>query len=119
MRRSAFAAVLLSGAVVFAAAPAGAGSGPVKRTVKLGDNYFSPTKLTVNRDSTITWRWPEDSGDVHDVALGKRPAGVKQFASDPASTSYSFKRKLTKPGRYSIICTLHEEEMRMTVTVRR
>ena len=46
------------------------------------------------------------------------PKGVKKFHSEAASTDYTFKRKLTVPGTYRIVCTLHEE-MRMTVKVRK
>lgn len=116
--RRALTAVLLTGAVALAAAPALGAGLPQKRTVTIGDNFYAPTKLTVNKGSTITWRWPTDSGDVHDLELTKRPPGVLKFASDPASTSYSFKRKLTKPGSYSFICTFHDE-MRMTIVVRK
>ena len=31
----------------------------------------------------------------------------------------SFSRKLTKPGKYHIICTFHEEEMSMTIVVKK
>ena len=30
-----------------------------------------------------------------------------------------FKRRLTKAGTYKIICTFHEEEMKMTITVKK
>lgn len=103
-----------------AAVPAAAGGGkPQKRTVKIADNYFSPAKLTVNRNSTITWKWPDVTGDTHDVLLKKGPKGVKKFQSESAGSFYSYTRKLTTPGTYQIICTLHEQEMRMTITVRR
>lgn len=103
-----------------AAVPATAGGGkPQKRTVKIADNYYSPTKLTVNRNSTITWKWPDVTGDTHDVLLKKGPKGVKKFQSESAGSFYSYKRKLTKPGKYQIICTLHEQEMKMTITVRK
>ena len=46
------------------------------------------------------------------------PKGVKKFRSEAASTDYSFKRKLTVPGTYRLVCTLHDE-MRMTVKVRK
>ena len=67
----------------------------------------------------MTWKWPgfEEAGDVHDVKLKSGPKGVKKFHSEPASSDYSFKRKLTKPGKYKIICTLHED-MRMTIRVK-
>ena len=67
----------------------------------------------------FTWRWPgyDEAGDVHDVALMRGPKGVKKFRSEAASTDYSFKRKLTVPGRYKLGCSLHHE-MRMTIRVR-
>jgi plastocyanin len=43
---------------------------------------------------------------------------VKKFHSQPASSDFSFKRKLSVAGKYTIVCTLHEN-MRMTIRVRR
>ena len=122
MRRLLVTAGLLS-AVALVPASAGAGTDahsartPQKRTVKIGDNYYAPTKLTVNRNSTITWKWPTETGDSHDVALDRGPKGVKTFESDVAGSEFSYKKKLTKPGTYKIYCTLHEE-MTMTIKVR-
>jgi plastocyanin len=58
------------------------------------------------------------AGDVHDVKLKSGPKRVKKFHSQPASSDFSFKRKLTVVGKYKVICTLHEN-MRMTIRVRR
>ena len=119
--RTRLAALSLAGAVALVAAAPGAGgaaSKPQRKSVKVLDNYYSPAKLTVNRNSTVTWKWPEDAGDTHDVALEKGPRGVRKFASDGAAASFSYKRKLTRPGTYSLVCTYHEE-MTMTIKVRR
>lgn len=109
--------VLVAGVALLCAAPAVAAS--KAKTVRVGDNYYSPKTVTVSRGTTVTWRWPgfEQAGDVHDVKLKSGPKGVKKFQSDAASTDYSFKRKLTVAGTYKIVCTLHEE-MRMTIKVR-
>jgi plastocyanin len=116
VRRLVTLLVLVLAGAALVAAPAGAGS--KKKTIKLGDNYYAPTKLTVARGTKFTWRWPDEAIDVHDVKLKKGPKGVKKFHSQPASSYYTFKRKLKKPGKYQIICTLHEE-MKMTITVRK
>jgi plastocyanin len=110
---------LAAGGVLAAAGGAGAvvTAKPVHKSVKVGDNYFSPKKLTVPRDSTITWKWSSANSETHDVYLGKRPKGVKRFHSDPASSDFSYKRKLTKKGTYSLICTFHEG-MSQKITVR-
>jgi plastocyanin len=108
---------VLAGAVLISTVPA---QGAATKTVTLGDNYYAPKTLKVKRGTKVAWRWPgfDEGGDVHDVKLRSGPAGVKKFHSEAASTDYTFKRKLTKPGTYKIVCTLHEE-MRMTVKVRR
>jgi plastocyanin len=121
-RGRSIALVLVAGAAALAAAPAPAGSakkkkGPTK-TIKLGDNYYAPDKVTVRRNTTIVWKWPDLTSDGHDVALEKGPKGARKFASEEAAAAYSYKRKLTVPGTYKIICTLHDE-MKMTITVKK
>jgi plastocyanin len=113
--RSALVLALAGAALVAAPATAAA---PKPRTVTINDNYYLPGKLTVKPRTKIVWRWPAEAGDVHDVKLKSAPQGVKRFHSQPASSGYAFKRTLEKPGRYRIVCTLHEE-MKMTITVRR
>lgn len=88
------------------------------KTVKVGDDFFSPKKLRVRKNTTIVWKWSRANGEAHDVLLGKRPKGVKRFHSAPAATDYTFKRKLRKAGTYKILCTFHEG-MRQTIVVKR
>jgi plastocyanin len=117
------ATLALVGAAAFAAAPTalalGATSKGKTRKVSVNDNYYGPSKLTVHVGDTVDWHWSDDITDVHDVALKTAPKGVKKFASDPLAAGDDFKRKLTKAGTYKIICTFHEEEMKMTVTVKK
>ena len=117
------AILMLVGAAAFAAAPAtlavGATSKGKTRKVSVNDNYYGPSKLTVHVGDTVDWHWSEEETDVHDVALKTAPKGVKKFASDPLAAGDDFKRKLTKAGTYKIICTFHEEEMKMTITVKK
>jgi len=116
--RRAVVFMALAGVALLGAAPATAGSGkPQRKKVELGDNFYAPSKLTVNKGSTITWVWPDEAIDVHDVKLSKGPKGVKKFQSDPAAGGFSYKRRLKVPGLYRIVCTLHEE-MTMTIRVR-
>jgi plastocyanin len=115
------ATIALMGAAAVAAAPAlaiAATSGKT-RTVSVNDNYYGPSTLTVHVGDTIRWHWSDDETDVHDVKLASAPRGAKKFQSDPLAAGESFKRKLTMPGKYKIICTFHEDEMAMTITVKR
>jgi plastocyanin len=106
--------LLAAGAALLSAAPAVTAA---NKTVKLSDNFFTPLEMKVSKGSTVTWKWPLDPIDVHDVKLKKGPDGVKKFQSEPASSGYTYKRKLKVKGTYKIICTLHEE-MKMTIRVR-
>jgi plastocyanin len=119
-RAGLLALVLVAGAAALAAAPAGSATKRkgATRTIKLGDNYYAPVKVTVRRNTTIAWKWPDLTSDGHDVALDKGPKGVKKFASEEAAAAYTYRRKLTVPGTYKIICTLHDE-MKMTITVKK
>jgi plastocyanin len=116
------AIVTMVGAAAFAAAPASLAAATTRgktRKVSVNDNYYGPSRLTVHVGDTVDWVWSEDETDVHDVDLKTAPKGVRKFQSDPLSAGESFKRKLTKPGTYKIICTFHEEEMKMTITVKK
>jgi plastocyanin len=109
--------VLLAGVALLCAVPAEAAS---TKTIKVADNFYAPKTLTVNKGTSVNWKWPgfDQAGDVHDVKLKSGPKGVKLFHSEGAASDYSFKRKLTVSGTYKIICTLHED-MVMTIKVRK
>ena len=118
--RAAVAAMLAMGVSAVAVAPvasSGAASTPPRKTIKVGDDYFSPAKLTVKKNTTVVWKWLAVNGDTHDVKLKKGPKGVKRFHSDAAATDFSYKRKLTVKGKYHVICTFHQD-MVTTITVK-
>ena len=107
------------GAAALAVAPAtteAAKAPPVKK-VTVGDDYFAPLSMKVKPGTKVVWKWLATNGNTHDVKLKKGPKGVKKFHSDPAAADFTYKRTLKVKGKYSIICTLHEN-MVQTITVR-
>jgi plastocyanin len=92
---------------------------PVVVTVKVNDDFFAPTKVTIHEGSAVKWVWGPDI-DVHNVTLASGPKGVtkKQFTSVSGSTALIFKRTFTVPGTYKFICTIHAM-MKMTVIVKK
>lgn len=115
-------ALLCAGAVAVpsgaADSPSANAAAPPTKKVKVADNFFSPKRLTVPKNTTIAWKWSRLNGETHDVFAAKKPKGVKRIWSAPAATHYTFKRKLKKAGKYRFICTFHEG-MAMRVTVKR
>jgi plastocyanin len=82
------------------------------KTVQVKDNVFAPTSITVARGTTVNWVWKGKA--PHNVKVTKGPA---KFAST-TQTKGTFSKKLTKTGTYSILCTIHAPNMKMTVNVR-
>ena len=82
-------------------------------TVKLGDNFFSPTKKSVSKGTTVRFKWIGD--DEHNVVKQSGPGG--SFASETTDDpGVNYTKKFKKTGKYKIICTLHEE-MKLTLKV--
>jgi len=81
------------------------------RTVRVKDDFFSPTSVTVKRGTTVTWRWAGQKS--HNVVVKSGPV---KFQSK-LQRSGSYKRKLTRGGTYRIVCTIHSG-MTMTVKAR-
>ena len=117
MRRRVLAAPLV-GVLALALAGASAASAPKTKTVKVGDDYYLPAKLTVKKGTKIKWSWIAGNSDTHDVRLKSGPKGVKKFHSAIAASDYTFTKKLTVPGTYKIYCSLHKT-MRETIVVKR
>ena len=105
-------------ALAFAGAGGALGASSKSRVVKVGDDYYSPVKLTVKQGTKVRWAWLDGNQDSHDVRLKSGPKGVKKFKSDLASSDYSFSKRLTVPGTYKIYCSLHAT-MRETIVVKK
>jgi plastocyanin len=114
-------------AAVAAAAPAFAGAGerrqaaPKPKLVQVRDYYYAPEVVRVRKGGRVKWSWGAGPTDAHDVALYKRPRGVRKarFRSEVASAPFTFARTFRRPGRYRFWCSLHPTQMRMQVRVRR
>ena len=87
------------------------------RSVKVGDNFFvrkgSVPTVTVKKGSTVTWRWA--GRELHNVAVTKGPAKFR--SSYKSSGSYS--KRLTRTGTYTIVCSIHQPDMKMKLRVTR
>lgn len=96
--------------------------GKTHRVDVLDPYSYSPNQLTIKRNDSILWDWRYSTGrEPHDVTPQSVPAGVNRldFKSQlRTGPNFTFKRKFTKPGKYSFVCSIHYQ-MTMDVTVRK
>jgi plastocyanin len=112
-RRPALALVPLAALVAAGGAPA-ADAGRVQK-VQIGSNFFAPGKKAVKSGDKVRFAWEEGSFEPHDVNVRRGPA---KFSSPLQAAGTWTTKKLTKPGKYLLYCSQHEE-MKMTLTVKR
>lgn len=108
------AALTTTVAVVAAFAVTGSQAATTK-VVKVDDFDFSPSSVTVKRNTTVKWVWVGKA--EHDVETTRTPGKAKDFASK-VMTKGSFSKRFTKKGTYRIDCSIHASIMKMTVKVR-
>jgi plastocyanin len=83
------------------------------KTVKVGPNIsFGPSKLTIHRGDTVKFRW---TGSLpHDVVITKGP---QKGQISKIRTKGTISHKFTKAGTYTIFCTIHRPNMKLTLKV--
>jgi plastocyanin len=87
------------------------------RSVKVGDNFFvrkgSVPTVTVRKGTTVTWRFA--GKDLHNVKVSKGPAKFGSSYKD----SGTFSKRVTRTGTYTIVCSIHQPDMKMRLKVTR
>jgi plastocyanin len=81
-------------------------------SVQVKDNKFVAKSITVSKGTTVKWVWKGKA--PHNVKVTKGPA---KFSST-TQVKGSFSKKLTKKGTYTILCTVHAPDMKMTIRVK-
>lgn len=99
-------------ALVLAAPAAGA-----TRNVKIGDDYFvragKPPTVSVAKGTTVKWNWT--GSRQHNAVVQSGPVSFQS----PLKRSGSFKRKMRRAGKYTIVCSIHAPDMAMTLRVKK
>ena len=88
------------------------------KSVEVDDDYFVSKKshtITIKRGTKVNWHW--EGRNLHDVTVKKAPRGVKRFHSATKRKGV-YAHTFTTRGTYTIICTVHAPDMRMTVRVK-
>jgi plastocyanin len=85
--------------------------GAATKTVRVGDNFFSPRSITISKGSSVRWRWV---GDARHNVVATRGASFRSTIKASGTYTRTFRRR----GTVRYICTIHPSSMRGTITVR-
>jgi len=96
--------------VALAALPAGNAASAT--SVRVTDGAFKPGTITVSRGTTVAWRFV--GRKRHRLSVLHGPVKFKS----PLMKRGTFRKKLTRPGTYHIICTRHPHGHQMFISVR-
>ncbi len=89
----------------------GGGAMPGADTVNVGNDFFSPSSITVPVNTLVTWVWLP--GDViHTVTFDADTTIMSAFQS-----SGTYARRFTASGTYSYHCSIHGRAMTGVITV--
>jgi plastocyanin len=122
-RGAALTAVLAVGAAaalpaLSPAAPAHAKKHQAKgktRQVGVQSDFYDPAKLTVHVGDKVKWVWKSTGLALHDIYVDSGPTEFNSPTQAAGSYAYTFK----KAGTYKLYCTQHEEDMTMTLIVKK
>lgn len=81
-------------------------------TILVKDDFFSPKSKTYKLNTLVTFKWAGEA--PHDV-VAKRSG--KKVWSIGIRTKGSVKRRFTKTGTYTLICTVHAPDMKAIIKV--
>lgn len=110
-------AAALLGALLLApgSAAIGGAEAAASKRISLGDNFFSPTSTKSKKGQRVKFKWI--GAARHNVTLKKGPG--KKFKSKTTSKKgVNYDRKFKKRGTYKIFCTIHPDQMKLTLKVK-
>ena len=85
------------------------------RQVGVQSDYYDPSKLTVHVGDKVKWVWHSTGLALHDVYVDSGPTEFNSPTQAAGTYAYTFK----KAGTYKLYCTQHEEDMTMTLVVKK
>ena len=108
-------------ALVVPAISTGSHRDPKTFTIKVGDDFFSPTKKTVHKRDIVKWVWVKADGKagatVNEHTVVEKTGEKLPKLNSGTRTSGSYKFRFKKAGKFTILCADHPEDMKLTIKV--
>lgn len=121
VKRAAIALMAIA-AIGVASVPLSGAAKPKKGpTVKVADDFFSPTDVKIKPNTKVKFKWDPANINSHNVVLSKGPKGIdkKEFKSATGAIGIKFGPVFEKKGTYDLLCTIHPDVMKLKVTVKK
>jgi plastocyanin len=108
-------------ALAIPATSSGTHRDPKTFTIKVGDDFFSPTKKTVHIRDIVKWTWVDAEGKrgetVNEHTVVEKTGEKLPKLNSGQRTSGSYRFRFKKAGRFTIICADHPETMVLRIRV--
>lgn len=85
-------------------------------TVRVGNNFFSPTFTSIRAGRVVTWVWA--GGRRHNVTGMTRSGRVVFTSRTTSRADFRYSHRFRRSASFRVICTIHPRAMQMTVRVR-
>jgi plastocyanin len=103
---------LVATSILAALLIASVASGAVTKTVKVRDDFFKPTAVTIKKGDTVKWSWGAD-GTKHKHTVSAKSGKWTSANKKTGTYTHTFKNA----GKFTVLCTTHPQKMVMKVTV--
>jgi plastocyanin len=118
MRRLILPIALLVLAVAVPGAATGGTTTTVTKKVKLGDDFYSPTKVTIHQKDIVKWIWVGADGKPGTTDNQHTATDSKGKWTSKLKTSGTFSHRFKQVGNFKVICSEHPEDMILKVKVK-
>ncbi|HEX6790110.1 MAG TPA: plastocyanin/azurin family copper-binding protein [Candidatus Krumholzibacteria bacterium] len=84
------------------------GSGTFNGTIRVVDNAFSPSDVSITVGDSVTWRW--EGNNTHTVTEGTSPTvppDAEKLFDSPSKTSGTFGYRFTTAETVNYFCRIH------------
>ncbi|MDQ3933942.1 MAG: hypothetical protein M3340_04850 [Actinomycetota bacterium] len=88
-------------------------------TIKVGDDYFSPTKKTIRVNDIVKWVWVGEDGRAGQTVNEHTIVESKERFKSKTMTEGVYRKRFKKAGKFTIYCGEHANTMKLVVTVKR
>ena len=88
-------------------------------TIKVGDDFFSPTKKTIKVNDIVKWVWVGADGRAGQTTNEHTIVEAKDRFHSETKTEGTYRKRFKKAGKWTIYCGEHTNTMKLVLTVKK